>query len=164
MIVFSVVEVQCGPFEDYPAWTYLPGWTGQLTGGWSFDLAIQFQIQPDRGYVRRRVSWSFAEFGHSVFKARTGGNQSQYVCWWVYLRTIMVFFKVFNVWPTIPLFSELMISSGLVLMPQVKWLSFHAGYDFGYLVNLLTCQNLPDTESDFFELLKLFCPNIYDVK
>ena len=42
--------------------------------------------------------------------------------------------------------------------------SNHAGYDFGYLVNLLTCQNLPDTESDFFELLKLFCPNIYDVK
>ena len=68
------------------------------------------------------------------------------------------------VWPTSTLFSELMISSGLVLMPQVKWLSFHAGYDFGYLVNLLTCQNLPDTESDFFELLKLFCPNIYDVK
>jgi len=62
------------------------------------------------------------------------------------------------------MFAELMISSGLVLMPQVKWLSFHAGYDFGYLVNLLTCQNLPDTESDFFELLKLFCPNIYDVK
>jgi len=62
------------------------------------------------------------------------------------------------------MFAELMISSGLVLMPQVKWLSFHAGYDFGYLVNLLTCQNLPDSEPAFFELLKLFCPNIYDVK
>jgi len=61
-------------------------------------------------------------------------------------------------------FAELMIASGLVLMPQVKWLSFHAGYDFGYLVNLLTCQHLPDTESDFFEMLKMFCPNIYDVK
>ena len=57
-----------------------------------------------------------------------------------------------------------MIASGLVLMPQVKWLSFHAGYDFGYLVNLLTCQDLPDTESDFFDLLKLYCQNIYDVK
>ena len=61
-------------------------------------------------------------------------------------------------------FLELMIASGLVLMPQVKWLSFHAGYDFGYLVNLLTCQDLPDTESDFFDLLKLYCQNIYDVK
>jgi len=61
-------------------------------------------------------------------------------------------------------FAELMFASGLVLMPQVKWLSFHAGYDFGYLVNLLTCQHLPDTESDFFEMLQMFCPNIYDVK
>ena len=162
MIVFSVVEVQCGPFEDYPAWTYLFGWTGQLAGGWSFDLAIQFQIQPDRGHVRRRVSWSFAKFWHSVFKARTGGNQSQYVCGWVIYK-YGVFQSVY-IWPRIPLFSELMISSGLVLMPQVKWLSFHAGYDFGYLVNLLTCQDLPDTESDFFDLLKLYCQNIYDVK
>ena len=61
-------------------------------------------------------------------------------------------------------FAEYMIASGLVLMPNVKWLSFHAGYDFGYLVNLLTSRNLPDTESDFFENLKLYFPNIYDVK
>merc|ERR1719295_1251430 len=57
-----------------------------------------------------------------------------------------------------------MLMSGLVLMPQVKWLSFHSGYDFGYLINLLTNQNLPKTEADFFEQLKTYFPNVYDVK
>ena len=32
---------------------------------------------------------------------------------------------------------------GVVLMENVKWLSFHSGYDFGYLLKILTCQNLP---------------------
>merc|ERR1712223_162157 len=61
-------------------------------------------------------------------------------------------------------FAEMMLVSGLVLMDNVKWLSFHSGYDFGYLLNLLTNQNLPKTESEFFELLKLYFPNVYDVK
>jgi hypothetical protein len=33
--------------------------------------------------------------------------------------------------------------AGVVLMDNVKWLSFHSGYDFGYLLKILTCQNLP---------------------
>merc|ERR1712226_695351 len=43
-------------------------------------------------------------------------------------------------------------------------LSFHSGYDFGYLINLLTSQNLPKSEGEFFELLKTYFPNVYDVK
>ena len=39
-----------------------------------------------------------------------------------------------------------------------------SGYDFGYLLKMLTGKLLPDTESDFFELLKIFFPTIYDVK
>merc|ERR1712141_93544 len=61
-------------------------------------------------------------------------------------------------------FAEMMLVSGLVLMDNVKWLSFHSGYDFGYLLNLLTNQNLPKTEGEFFGLLKLYFPNVYDVK
>merc|ERR1711983_208374 len=61
-------------------------------------------------------------------------------------------------------FAEYMLVSGLVLREPVKWLSFHSGYDFGYLLNLLTNQNLPKTEAEFFELLKLYFPNVYDVK
>lgn len=35
------------------------------------------------------------------------------------------------------------MTSGLVLLPNVTWLSFHSGYDFGYLIKLLTSTPLP---------------------
>ena len=40
----------------------------------------------------------------------------------------------------------------------------HSGYDFGYLIRLLTNLKLPDKEKDFFELLSIFFPKLYDVK
>ena len=49
-------------------------------------------------------------------------------------------------------------------MDNIKWLSFHSGYDFGYLLKLLTDQNLPQEENDFFESLRLYFPTVYDVK
>jgi len=36
-------------------------------------------------------------------------------------------------------FAELMLISGLCLSEDIKWLSFHSGYDFGYLVSLRQC-------------------------
>ena len=39
-----------------------------------------------------------------------------------------------------------------------------SGYDFGYLLKLLTNRNLPADEQEFFELLRLYFTNIYDVK
>uniref|UniRef100_H2YDT9 poly(A)-specific ribonuclease n=1 Tax=Ciona savignyi TaxID=51511 RepID=H2YDT9_CIOSA len=61
-------------------------------------------------------------------------------------------------------FAELLMSSGVVLMENVKWVSFHSGYDFGYLLKILTNNNLPMEEAVFFELLRLFFPAIYDIK
>lgn len=61
-------------------------------------------------------------------------------------------------------FAELMTTSGLVLMDEVRWIVFHGAYDFGYLVKVLTDSPLPKAESDFFELLFAFFPNIYDLK
>ncbi|KAH8114441.1 CAF1-domain-containing protein [Phellopilus nigrolimitatus] len=61
-------------------------------------------------------------------------------------------------------FAELLITSGLVLCDETKWISFHSGYDFGYLVKLLSCINLPATEEDFFDLFSLWFPTVYDVK
>ncbi|XP_032310583.1 CCR4-NOT transcription complex subunit 7 isoform X4 [Drosophila ananassae] len=61
-------------------------------------------------------------------------------------------------------FAELLMSSGIVLVDNIKWLCFHSGYDFGYLLKLLTDQNLPADEGDFFELLHIYFPNIFDIK
>lgn len=61
-------------------------------------------------------------------------------------------------------FAELLMTSGIVLSDQVKWLSFHSGYDFGYLLKVLTDTNLPIDEEEFFTLMKIYFPNIYDVK
>ncbi|XP_016106448.1 CCR4-NOT transcription complex subunit 7-like [Sinocyclocheilus grahami] len=61
-------------------------------------------------------------------------------------------------------FAELLMTSGVVLCEGVKWLSFHSGYDFGYLIKSLSNSKLPDEEVDFFEILRLFFPIIYDVK
>ncbi|KAI9203972.1 ribonuclease H-like domain-containing protein [Polychytrium aggregatum] len=65
---------------------------------------------------------------------------------------------------TVEHFGEVLISSGFVLFSDVRWISFHSGYDFGYLLKILTCQLLPAEEADFFELLKLYFPNFYDIK
>eukprot|EP01113_Clastostelium_recurvatum_P039676 TRINITY_DN6077_c0_g1_i2.p1 TRINITY_DN6077_c0_g1~~TRINITY_DN6077_c0_g1_i2.p1 ORF type:complete len:356 (-),score=71.79 TRINITY_DN6077_c0_g1_i2:38-1105(-) len=61
-------------------------------------------------------------------------------------------------------FAELLMTSGIVLNSHIKWISFHSGYDFGYLLKLLTCTPLPAEESDFFELVRLYFPCVYDIK
>lgn len=61
-------------------------------------------------------------------------------------------------------FGELIMTSGIILSDQVFWLSFHSGYDFGYLLKILTQCPLPEQEEEFFALVKLYFYNIYDVK
>ncbi|KAF8843215.1 CAF1-domain-containing protein [Paxillus ammoniavirescens] len=61
-------------------------------------------------------------------------------------------------------FAELFITSGLVLLPEAKWISFHSGYDFGYLVKLLTAMSLPTSEDIFFDCLRTWFPHCYDIK
>lgn len=61
-------------------------------------------------------------------------------------------------------FGELLMSSGIVLNPNIHWVTFHSGYDFGYLLKLLTCQNLPETQSGFFNLINMYFPTVYDIK
>lgn len=61
-------------------------------------------------------------------------------------------------------FAALLIPSGLVCFDNVKWISFHGGYDFGYLTKLLMCMALPNDEVDFDNKMKLYFPTTYDVK
>ena len=61
-------------------------------------------------------------------------------------------------------FGEFLMMSGLVLNDDVKWVSFHSSYDFGYLLKTLTCAALPSDELTFLDLLHTYFPCIYDVK
>lgn len=61
-------------------------------------------------------------------------------------------------------FGELLMSSGIVLNDNVYWVTFHSGYDFGYLLKLLTCQLLPEDQAEFFAQMNLYFPVIFDIK
>ncbi|KAL1374223.1 hypothetical protein pipiens_018217, partial [Culex pipiens pipiens] len=52
---------------------------------------------------------------------------------------------------------RLLMISGIVLMDNIKWLSFHSGYDFGYLPKMLADQNLPAEESSGFVVCETTC-------
>jgi CCR4-NOT transcription complex subunit 7/8 len=60
-------------------------------------------------------------------------------------------------------FGELLMTSGIILNEDIHWLTFHSGYDFAYLLKICTCTNLPSEEAQFFEMLSIYFPNIYDV-
>jgi len=61
-------------------------------------------------------------------------------------------------------FAEYFMISGLVLNPDIRWISFHGCYDFGYLLKLLINKKLPDTEKEFMNLLDTYFINYYDIK
>lgn len=61
-------------------------------------------------------------------------------------------------------FGSLLMSSGLVCDEDVRWISFHGGYDFGYLTKVLLRLPLPDDEAAFDRYMKKFFPSIYDIK
>ncbi|GLJ13350.1 hypothetical protein SUGI_0210530, partial [Cryptomeria japonica] len=61
-------------------------------------------------------------------------------------------------------FGELFMSSGVVLNENVQWITFQGGCDFGYLMKLLTNQDLPKDQAEFFKLFKTYFPTAYDIK
>lgn len=61
-------------------------------------------------------------------------------------------------------FGAALMTSGLTFIDDVNWLSFHSGYDFGYLVKLLSNAPLPTDEVDFRNLVKIYFPKLWDIK
>jgi CCR4-NOT transcription complex subunit 7/8 len=74
-------------------------------------------------------------------------------------------------------FGELLITSGLVLLEDVTWitftgyttpnnprLTFPRGYDLGYLLKTMTSVPLPPVDTEFFDLLATFFPSVYDAR
>ena len=62
------------------------------------------------------------------------------------------------------IFAEYLMTSNLVLNPDIKWVSFQGSYDFGYLLRLLLGKELPEKEEDFIDLLDIYFMNYYDIR
>ena len=62
------------------------------------------------------------------------------------------------------IFAELLMTSGLVLNPEVHWVSYQGSYDFGYLLKILQNEKLPVKEDEFINYLGLYFPNFYDLR
>ncbi|KAF2824044.1 ribonuclease H-like protein [Ophiobolus disseminans] len=61
-------------------------------------------------------------------------------------------------------FGSLLITSGMTLTHDVNWISFHSGYDFAYLVKMLSAKPLPEDEDAYRNLVEIFFPRLLDVK
>jgi CCR4-NOT transcription complex subunit 7/8 len=61
-------------------------------------------------------------------------------------------------------FGEYLMTSGLVLNEEIQWISFHGIYDFAYFLRIVTNLPLPESESTFFDCLKLYFNNYYDIR
>jgi CCR4-NOT transcription complex subunit 7/8 len=56
------------------------------------------------------------------------------------------------------------MSNGYPFIGKSLYVCNNSGYDFGYLLKVLTCHPLPSDESEFFDLLHSFFPCLYDIK
>lgn len=65
---------------------------------------------------------------------------------------------------TVEHFGALLVQSGLVMMPNITWISFHSIFDFGYLYKVLTGNPLPAEDLEFIQNLNILFPHFYDIK
>ncbi|CDW56146.1 CCR4 NOT transcription complex subunit 7 [Trichuris trichiura] len=61
-------------------------------------------------------------------------------------------------------FAERLLISGVLLNPDVKWLTFQGGFDYAYLMRIITNTDLPRSRDDFLKELKYYFPVTYDVR
>ncbi|KTB12582.1 Poly(A) ribonuclease POP2 [Nakaseomyces glabratus] len=60
-------------------------------------------------------------------------------------------------------FGQLLMDSGLVLDPEVTWVTYHAAYDLGFLINILMNNSMPNNKDDFEWWVHKYLPNFYDL-
>ncbi|KAI5189965.1 CCR4-NOT transcription complex subunit 7/8 [Nematocida sp. AWRm77] len=61
-------------------------------------------------------------------------------------------------------FADLFTTSGLLMNPSLRWISFHSSYDFGYLLGALAGETLPTDIEEFSDMLGKMFPRLYDIK
>lgn len=62
------------------------------------------------------------------------------------------------------LFAEYFLNSGLVFSPDITWICFQGNQDFGYMYRILANTPIPDSEDGFLDDVKIYFPNLYDIK
>lgn len=60
-------------------------------------------------------------------------------------------------------FAQLITDSGLLLENSVTWITYHAAYDFGFLINILMNDSMPNNREDFEWWVHKFIPNFFDL-
>lgn len=62
------------------------------------------------------------------------------------------------------IFAEYLMTSGICINPNLHWITFHGGADFGYMLRTMLGSQIPMDESSFFSLLGVYFCNYYDIK
>ncbi|TID17207.1 hypothetical protein CANINC_004066 [Pichia inconspicua] len=61
-------------------------------------------------------------------------------------------------------FAQALIDSGLCLLDNTTWVSFHAGYDFGFLISLMINKEMLSSEVEFDKSMTKHFSTFYDLK
>ncbi|KAL0239110.1 hypothetical protein PCE1_004801 [Barthelona sp. PCE] len=61
-------------------------------------------------------------------------------------------------------FGYLLNASNLLYNRSIKWVSFHSGFDFGYLLKVATNSKMPRNQESFLVKLRTLFNDIYDIK
>ncbi|CAL9728545.1 poly(A) ribonuclease Pop2p [Monosporozyma unispora] len=60
-------------------------------------------------------------------------------------------------------FAQLMIDSGLLMDENITWITYHAAYDLGFLINILMNDIMPNNRKDFEWWIHKYMPNLFDL-
>eukprot|EP00055_Hartaetosiga_balthica_P005649 m.16894 g.16894 ORF g.16894 m.16894 type:complete len:265 (-) comp4683_c0_seq1:50-844(-) len=61
-------------------------------------------------------------------------------------------------------FAVLLTTSGLVLNPDIVWITFEGGHHISFLLSILMGEDVPYNKKEFFEFMRLYFPKVFDVK
>jgi len=60
--------------------------------------------------------------------------------------------------------AEYLISSGLLLNDEVKWITYHGAFDYAYLLKMLLNDRLPQDYQGFSDVMNDYFPYTIDTK